>query len=321
MPTAKSSATGRPDLDLETEVRVEGLLFPEGPVVLPSGDLVVCELAGRRVTRIDARGGKRTLATFAGSPNGQVVAPDGSLWVCDNGGRWVAESAADLREGPGDQPGLLWRLTLDGDLAPLLTEIDGRPLTSPNDLCLDGDGGLWFTDPVWPDADGQVSAGKIGYRAADGRAHYEHEGLRFPNGLAVTAAGDALIVAESYTSWLHRFPILGPGRLGQPEPFAFLGEGTLPDGLCFDSAGRVIVAGAGTGCVVVFTADGEDLGRIPFGNDVTNVCFGGSDLRTLFVTEVGLGRVSTVRWDVPGLPMPYQLGWAPRDAEAVSTDA
>lgn len=304
-----------PRQDLEPEVLAADLLFPEGPVALPSGDLVVCELAGRRVTRIDPSGRRSTIAGFAGSPNGLVAAADGSLWVCDNGGRWVAESAADLEEGPGDQPGLLWRLTLDGELTPLLTETDGIPLTSPNDLCLDHAGGLWFTDPVWPDADGVVSAGRIGYRDPAGRAHYAHEGLLYPNGLAVVADGSALIVAESYTSWLHRFPLLAPGRLGAPERFGFLGEGTLPDGLCLDAAGRVIVAGAGTGSVVVFSPEGEDLGRIDFGNDVTNVCFGGEDLRTLYVTEVGRGRVSTLRWDVPGLPMPYQRGW-PATADA-----
>ncbi len=279
-------------------------------MALPSGDLVICELAGRRVTKIAPSGHQTTIATFAGSPNGQIVAADGSLWVCDNGGRWVAESAADLHEGPGDRPGLLWRLALDGELTPLLTEADGLALTSPNDLCLDDTGGLWFTDPVWPDEEGRVPPGKIGYLSPDGRAHYAHEGLLYPNGLAVVADGSALIVAESYTSWLHRFPLLGPGRLGAPERFGFLGEGTLPDGLCLDSSGRVIVAGAGTGAVVVFSPEGEDLGRVEFGNDITNLCFGGEDLRTLYVTEVGKGQVSTLRWDVPGLPMPYQRGWS-----------
>lgn len=291
------------------QVLTDGLLFPEGPVYLPDGDLAVCELAGRRVTRISPAGERTVVADFPGSPNGQVVDRDGALLVCDNGGRWVAEEHANLPDGPGDRPGLLWRLTLDGQRTPYLEEIDGSRTTSPNDLCFGPDGGLWFTDPVWPGADGVVTAGRIGWRGADGSSAWVHEGLLYPNGLGVTPDGTALIVAESYTSWLHRFPILGPGELGAPERFAHLGEGTLPDGLCFDQEGRVIVAGAGTGCVVVFSADGADLGRISFGNDVTNLCFGGADRRTLYVTEAGLGRVSTMGWEVPGLPVPYQPGF------------
>jgi gluconolactonase len=293
----------------EPRVVAEGLRFPEGPVALPSGDLVVCELAGRRVTRVTPDGSTSTIADFEGSPNGQVLAADGSLWVCDNGGRWVAEEASGLGHGPGDHRGLLWRLTLEGERTELLTEVDGVPITSPNDCCLDADGGLWFTDPVWPDGSGQVTAGKIGHLGPDGGARYAHEGLLYPNGLALSADGRWLVVAESYTCRLHRFPVLGPGRLGEPELFGDLGEGTLPDGLCFDAAGRVVVAGAGSGFVVVLSADGAEVGRISLGNDVTNVCFGGDDLRTLYVTEAGLGRVSTIEWDVPGLPMPHQIGW------------
>ncbi|QWF21215.1 SMP-30/gluconolactonase/LRE family protein [Nocardioides sp. LMS-CY] len=291
-------------------VLTDGLLFPEGPVCLPGGDLVVCELAGRRVTRISPAGERTVVADFPGAPNGLVLDRDGALLVCDNGGRWVAEEHVGLDEGPGDQPGLLWRLDLGGELTPLLEEIDGLPLTSPNDLCFGPDGSLWFSDPVWPGPDGAVPPGRVGYRGADGTAAWVHDGLRYPNGLGVTPDGSALIVAESYTSWLHRFPILGGGRLGEPERFAHLGVGTLPDGLCFDAEGRVIVAGAGTGSVVVFSPEGAELGRIPFGNDVTNVCFGGPDRRTLYVTEAGLGRVSALTWEVAGHPVPYQPGFA-----------
>lgn len=285
------------------QVLATGFRFPEGPSVGRDGQVYVCELAGRRVSRAAPDGTTEVFADLGGSPNGSAFGPDGHLYVANGGGRWAAEASTGGKEGPADSPGLVQRVAPDGTFSTLVAEIDGVPLNSPNDLCFDPEGGLWFTDPRWPDEHGGVPPGTICYTNLEGQAVRAHTGLIFPNGLGVTDDGATLIVAESTTYLLHAFPILGPGRLGSPREFADLGEGALPDGLCFDRDGRVLCAGHGAAAVFVFPPEGGTLEeRVVLGDkDVTNLCFGGPDMTTLYITESDSGRLVTLEWDTPGM--------------------
>jgi gluconolactonase len=291
------------------QVVATGFRFPEGPSFDRDGNLYVVELGGARVSRIAPDGGVDVVAVMGGSPNGSAFGPDGALYVCNGGGRWSAEASTDHRPGPGDGVGLVQRLWPDGRFEPFLTAIDGVPVFAPNDLCFDAAGGFWFTDPVWPAPGRPIPPGTIGYATLDGHAVRSHTGLRFPNGLGVTADGATLIVAESGTNRLVAFPIRGAGRLGPPEPFGSLGAGVIPDGLCFDTAGRVLCAGHGGGCIVVFPATGGEPEVVLelADRDITNLCFGGPSGSTLYVTESDAGRVVTVEWSTPGAAL--HLPW------------
>jgi gluconolactonase len=285
-------------------VLADGFAFPEGPSAGPDGDVYVVELAGGRVTRVEPDGTKHLFASLGGSPNGSAFGPDGCLYVANGGGRWAAETCTGNQWGPADGPGLVQRVRPDGSFETVVAEIDGQPLSAPNDICFAPDGGYWFTDPSWPDASGVVGPGSICYVGPDGIAVRAHTGLRFPNGLGVTAAGDTLIVAESTTFLLQAFPIRGPGRLGPPERFGALDQGALPDGLCFDDEGRVLCAGHGASALYVFPpGGGEPEEVVPLDDrDITNVCFGlGSRSRTLYVTESDVGRLVTLDWRTSGM--------------------
>ena len=294
----------------DERVAATGFRFPEGPSIDRDGGVVLVELGGRCVSCIDPDGVVSTVAVLGGSPNGTAFDTDGVLYVCDGGGRWSAETSTGGLPGPGDGRGLVHRVWPDGRCDVFLSEIDGVALFAPNDCCFDRDGGLWFTDPAWPGADGVIPPGSICFTTLDGRARRVHTGLRFPNGLGVTADGRSLVVAESATNRLVAFPILGPGRVGEPTEFGFMGKGVLPDGLCFDIEGRVLCAGHGGSCIVVFPPGGGDPETIVEmdDRDVTNLCFGGPDLSTLYVTESDAGRVVTVPWSCPGMPLFAQLG-------------
>ena len=288
----------------EEKVFAEGLRFPEGPVFDADGNLYVVELAAGRVTRFTPDGERSTLAEMGGSPNGLAFGADGNLYVCNGGGRWAAGACTDHEEGPGDGPGLLQRLSVDGSFETIVAEIDGVPLNSPNDICADADGNLWFTDPSWPDENG-VEPGSICFTTPDGDAVRAHTGLVYPNGIGITPGGDRLVVAESGKGRLVSFPILGPGRLGERENYGYLGRGTVPDGFCFDSSGRVICAGHGTWKLFVFPPGGGELEQTieMQDKDVTNLCFGGTEFSTLFVTESDQGRIATIEWERPGLEL------------------
>lgn len=288
-----------------------GLSFTEGPCINRDGTLYVVELANHCVTRVEANR-KITRIHLGGSPNGAAFGPTGDLFVTNNGNNFGPNTSTNGRVGTGGAGGYIQQLRADGWSRVVLAEIDGRPLHSPNDLCFDGQGNLYFTDPAWPPRkpDGvpdasRVEPGDICFLGADGRARRCHTGLLFPNGVALTPKRDAIVVTETATGRVQRLAIAAPGELAAPTLYASVGATSGVDGVCFDSLGRLLVAGHGSGRVYVVAAEGGAVEQeLPFDDpEVSNVCFGGPDLRTLFVTLAATGRVVALEWDVPGLPL------------------
>ena len=275
----------------------EGLGFPEGPAFDREGTLYVVEIRAGQVAKIAPAGERSVFAVTGGGPNGAAFGPDGTLWVCNNGG---FPSRTREREA-----GRLERINAAGEVTVALTEVDGTPLTSPNDLAFDEHGNLYFTDPVPPPrgfAD-QGPPGSICFLEPGGRARRIHSGLMFPNGIGVSPDGAGLVVCESITGKLHRVPILEPGKLGEPQLFGDLGQGVIPDGFAFDEEGNVLCCGFESGKVHVFgPAGGEKIAEVECEDPrVTNVCFGGPEHRTLYITESGMGRVVAAEWRTRGM--------------------
>lgn len=287
-----------------------GHAYPEGPVLAPDGSLYAVDMAAASVVRVN--GGRAVIAESPGAPNGAAMSPDGTIYVCNNGGNWGPNASTGGRAGLGGGTPRIQRIDPGHDPEDVLVEIDGRPLDAPNDIARDADGGLWFTDPVWAERDsiGRARAadsppGAVCYLSPDGSAARVHEGLIFPNGIALTPDGAALIVGETGTGRLLRFPIASQGALEEPTVFSDLGVDAFPDGFAFDGEGRLVVAGTGSGALFVVGQYGELERRIEMRDpDVTNVCFAGEDGRVLVVTEASLGRVSAMAWDAPGEPLP-----------------
>jgi gluconolactonase len=284
---------------MDVEVIASGLRFPEGPAVDRQGRLHLVEIAGQHVTRVDRDGSTSVFAETGGGPNGCAFGPDGHLWVCNNGGRWPEDVASTAGVGRGPHGnGSIQRIDPDGKVDTVLTEVDGQQLNAPNDCAFDPDGGLWFTDPAWSGAPGSIC-----HLAADGTARRAHLGLSFPNGIGVTDDGRFLVVCESMTGMMLSFRIDGPGRFGDPKPNGSIGRRSVPDGFCFDSEGRMIIAGHQTNSLFVLDAsDGRPVEVVELPEKgPTNCCFGGDDFRTLYVTSSDEGRLLALRWPVPGM--------------------
>ncbi len=285
-------------------VLTDGLVFPEGPVWSPDGTLYVTEMRRECITAIAADGSKRLFAQTGGVPNGLALGPDGYLYVANNGG---AES------------GSIQKISPQGKVEVLYRECEGQPLQGPNDLVVDAHGGFYFTDPGPVSRDG-LKFGHIYYARLDGSAikrlqYYFY----FPNGIALTPDDSTLIVLESMTSRVWGIPIEAPGvlvqvdaggRAGSPRgrPDAALittiPAPLVPDGMCLDEAGNLLVCAHNGGFVSVHSPDGKPLTRIEVEDArLTNCCFGGPDFRTLFITESGLGRAVAVEWERRGLPL------------------
>ena len=286
---------------MDITVIASGLAFPEGPAVDPQGRLHWTEIAGQRIARLDPDGSVATFADTGGGPNGCAFDAAGNLYVCNNGGSWPqVPSTVGRGSGPNGQ-GAIQRISPDGTVETVLTEIDGRPLVGPNDCCFDAEGGLYFTDPDWAGSPASVC-----YLAPDGTASRAYTGIRFPNGLGVTDDNRFLVVVESMTGSLLGFKIESPGVLSpEPKSNGSVGRRSVPDGFCFDSAGRMIVAGHETDNL--FVLDAAD-GRPRFIVDLpeagpTNCCFGGDDFTTLYVTSSDQGHLLAIDWDVPGMKL------------------
>ncbi len=196
----------------------DGLRFPEGPVWLPDGSIVLVEIAAGRITRIAADGSRSVVATPGGGPNGLAIGPDGALYCCNNGGFNWHEAAGFLApHGQADDysGGRIERIDLaTGKVEPLFADGDfGCSLRGPNDIVFDGEGGFWFTDHGKTRTRERDVTG-IFYAKADGSHLAE---IVFPsenpNGVGLSPDRRTLYAAETYTCRLMKFTITAPGEV------------------------------------------------------------------------------------------------------------
>jgi gluconolactonase len=293
----------------------EGLAFPEGPVVLPDGDLAVVEIGLGQVTRVRADGRTSVLATPGGGPNGAALGPDGALYVCNNGGfSWAREGGwRPVARAPENSGGRIERIDLwTGRVEVLYRTAGDIPLAAPNDIVFDRHGGFFFTDHGHRDGR-RVDFGAIFHAKADGSAIHEVAfPLIGPNGIGLSPAGDRLYVAETSSGRLWSYPVVAPGTLGKvdwPSPTGGDLVAGLPgfwrfDSLAVEEGGNIAVATLRQGGIVVVSPGGALVERIATDDPyTTNICFGGPDRRTAFITLSATGRLVACPWARPGLAL------------------
>ena len=294
-----------------------GLKFPEGPIAMPDGSIVLVEIAARRLTRVQVDGSKSTIVELQGGPNGAAIGPDGRCYVCNNGGMNFIERDGLLIPAPaGDDAGNGWIEAVDletGDVERLYGDCDGKPLIGPNDIVFDDDGGMWFTDHG-KSRRGSRDMGGMYYARADGSGIKRVVGhLDGANGIGLAPDGREVYVAETSTGRLWGFAVAGPGEIAVSEqrPAQWL-KGRLVanppglhmfDSLAMDADGNVAVASIPNG-IVNISPDGAVVDQFGMPDPFpTNICFGGEDLRTAFITLSGAGHLVSMQWPRAGLPL------------------
>ncbi|UCG71541.1 MAG: SMP-30/gluconolactonase/LRE family protein [Chromatiales bacterium] len=299
------------------EVVADGLQFPEGPVALPDGSVLVVEVAGGTLTRIAPAGEVEVIAELGGGPNGAAIGPDGLCYVCNNGGFvWFEESGLLM---PGDAPadyagGRIERVDLEsGRHEVLYTECNGHKLKGPNDLVFDGAGGFWFTD-TGKHYGRMMDRSAVYYATTDGQ-HIEEVFFPFDhtNGIALAPDDATLYFAETFTARIWQFALRAPGTLAAPvQPFnpadlLYGAPGLVGfDSMAVDSAGNVCQATLFNGGVTVISPAGQLVEFLPMPDPfVTNICFGGDDLQTAYLALAGSGQLVKLRWPRPGLPLHF----------------
>jgi gluconolactonase len=296
-----------------------GLRFPEGPVAMADGSILLVEIERRTLTRVAVDGRKEIIAHMGGGPNGAAIGPDGKCYICNNGGfKWIEDEFClrPVLQAEDYSGGRIERVDLDtGQIELLYVESAAGPLRGPNDLVFDAHGGFYFTD-YGKSRERERDWGGIYYARADGSLIREivHPMLT-PNGIGLSPDGARLYVAETDAARLWFWDIVAPGEIRKaswPSPHGgtlVVGVGGQQrfDSLAVDTAGYIAVGTNVFNCgITVVSPDGRDLRHIPLPDFYpTNICFGGTGMRTAFVTLSGKGKLVAFEWERPGMRLNY----------------
>ena len=255
--------------------------FTEGPAVNKKGDIYFTDQPNDKIWKYDRRGKLSLFMDKTGRSNGLYFDQQGNLISC------------------ADEKDELWSIRPDKKVTVLLSHFEGKRLNGPNDLWIDPQGGIYFTDPYYqrdywdrkqPDIPGQ----KV-YYLPKGKSQplVVEDSVVKPNGIVGTPDGKYLYVADIQANKTYRYEISQDGSLKARREFVPQGS----DGMTLDSEGNLYITGRG---VTVYDSSGKMLGNIPVSDNWTgNVCFGGRDRRTLFITASE--AIYTLRMQVRGV--------------------
>ncbi|MGR3321561.1 MAG: SMP-30/gluconolactonase/LRE family protein [Pseudooceanicola sp.] len=301
---------------MEFNVVCRGLDFPEGPIAMDDGSVILVEIKGQALTRVWPDGTREVIARLGGGPNDAAIGLDGAVYVCNNGGfAWNERDGLTLPGGMAEDyvTGSIQRVDLEtGKVDTLCTECDGDPLRGPNDIVFDAEGGFYFTD-LGKSTREYMHHGAFYYAKPDGSHINRVVGpLITPNGIGLSPDGSSVYVAETRTSRVWGFDVTAPGQVARPEGFrpgrllTTLPDYQLLDSLAVQADGRICVATLMRGGISIVGEDGSvEYVQFPGDPYITNICFGGSDMRDAWITASGTGTLYRVRWSYPGLRLNF----------------
>jgi gluconolactonase len=281
----------------------EELAFPEGPVVMADGSVIVVELAAGKITRCWSDGRKEVVATPGGGPNGAAIGPDGSLYVCNSGGLDLARMCNAT--GPGHE-GRIERIDLSTGKVERVFEACGNiPLSAPNDLMFAADGTMWFTD--LGKRYGRITEASALFAARPDGSSITciHDHAVSYNGVGISPDGLTAFVADTFQARIYAFDATFIGRQ-TPRLVTNVPGMVELDSLAMTASGKICVGTLGEGGISLVSPDG--IVTKPFSIDeryVTNIAFGGSDMMDAWITCSSTGRLIKVRWDEPGMKLHF----------------
>jgi gluconolactonase len=280
------------------EIVAEGLAFPEGPVVMEDGSVIVVESFDGRITRCWNRR-KEVVCAIGDGPNGAAIGPDGALYVCNNAGigpKYFARS---------DRVGRIERVDLaTGSFERVYDACDGRKLSAPNDLMFDCDGNIWFTDFGQIETSGKRYGGLYCARPDGSSITRVMDQAISYNGVGISPEMTAIYVADTIQARIYAFDRRAEAQ--KPRLVATVPGMVSLDSLAMTAAGNICVATIGkTGAISTVTPDGR-VSAIGTDDPVTtNIAFGGADMCDAWITQSIKGQLVRMRWPEPGMKLVY----------------
>jgi gluconolactonase len=287
----------------EMRLVASGLRFPEGPIAMDDGSVLVVEIEGGALTRVDPDGRTSVVARCGGGPNGAAVGPDGCVLVANDGGL-AFRTEGDIRfpfaladDNPG---GHVQRVDLTtGAISEVYTDSGGARLGGLNDVVFDAAGRCYVVD---------TGRGAIHLAHPDGSSiRPVADGLEVPNGMGLSPDGRRLYVSETYSGRVFAWDVADDGEL-RDRVLLHTADGHGWDGLAVDGAGNVCIANLEHSGVSIIAPDGSLQGEVTVPRHdpyVTNVCFGGPGGRTAFICSSGRGLLYAAEWPHPGLRLHF----------------
>ncbi len=259
--------------------------FTEGPTVDAEGVVFFTDQPNNKIWRYGTDGSLSVFMEEAGRSNGMYFDPDGNLIAC------------------ADEKNEIWSISPQGEVTVLMTDHEGSRLNGPNDVWVDAQGNIYFTDPFYERKywwhGGPEVFGEYLYFLPKGAVQPEviDKDYEKPNGIIGTPDGKRLYVADIGADKTYRYDINPDASLTNRQLFVEQGS----DGMILDERGNLYLTG-GDG-VTVYSPTGEKIAQIPVDEEWTgNICFAGVDLRTLFITASK--SVYTLNMNVAGEKRP-----------------
>jgi gluconolactonase len=236
--------------------------FTEGPAADAQGNVCFVDIPTNRILKWSVADGK--LSTFlenSGGANGLYFDKDGNLLACQGSERRLVS------------------ISPKGEVTVLADKYEGKRFNSPNDLWIDPNGGVYFTDPRYGSRDGMEMEGEHVYFLTPDRKKVIRvvSDMVRPNGVIGTPNGRRLYVADEGGKKTWSYRINGDGTLSDKQLFADQGS----DGVTIDARGNVYLTGKS---ITVYSRRGEKVAEIAVPESPANLTFGGPDNRTLFIT-------------------------------------
>lgn len=301
---------------MDMQLIAEDFQFPEGPIAMNDGSVILTEIKRQTLTRVKPDGSKEIVVETGGGPNGAAIGPDGAIYITNNGGafEWLDNGGMTI---PGPTPashtgGYIQRFDLKtGKLTTLYTECDGKKLVGPNDIVFDKQGGFWFSDHGCSTPEGRKFGG-IYYAKIDGsHISRQRDHLISPNGIGLSPDEKTVYLADTQLGRLWSFDVAETGVLAPAAGFApgnvvaNMPGFQLFDSLAVEADGRVCVATIINGGITAIEPSGA-YQHYPFPDlIVTNICFGGPDMTTAWVTCSATGKLFKAKWPRAGLKLNF----------------
>lgn len=240
--------------------------FTEGPAADKKGNIYFTDQPNDKIWKYDTKGNLTLFMDKTGRSNGMYFDRKGRLISC------------------ADEKNEIWAITPEKNVTVLIDNFQGLKFNGPNDLWVDGKGGVYFTDPYyqrswWERKKPDLAKQNLYYLPAGKKeAIIVDSALVKPNGIIGTADGKYLYVADISDNKTYKYSINKDGSLSDRLQFLSVGS----DGMTLDAEGNLYTTGRG---VTIYNPTGIKIGNIPVPSGWTaNVCFGGKDRKTLFIT-------------------------------------